>query len=386
MTPRLILHCQHSLGLGHLVRSLVLARSLAERFDVVLLAGGELPSELELPPQVEVVRLPALAADLGGLVSRDDRVALDTAHRRRAELVLETFRRVRPDVVVVELFPFGRKKFARELLPMVSEAAALGALVVCSLRDILVRGRSDQPEHDERAARIANRFFDAVLVHADPRLVRLEETFRPRTPLRVPVHYTGLVAPQRDLPPAPELRTGPLVVSAGGGRFGGPLLRAAAAAQPAIRARTGLAVRLVAGPFLPDDEWRDLARDAYGCDGLDLVRTVPDLASELVSARASLSQCGYNTALDLLRSRVPALVAPFAAPGEDEQSRRAGLLAEVGAVRVLHTRELVPATLAEVVRETVGQMPAPVDLDIDGARRTRDLLSGLVAERRRGAA
>jgi predicted glycosyltransferase len=386
MTPRLILHCQHSLGLGHLVRSVVLARSLAERFDVVLLAGGELPGDLDLPPQVEVVRLPALSAGPGGLVSRDDRFALDAARRHRAELVLETFRDVQPDVVVVELFPFGRKKFARELLPMLSEASAQGALVVCSLRDILVRGRSDQPDHDERAAAVANRFFDAVLVHADPRLVRLEETFRPRTTLRVPVHYTGLVAPQRELPRAPEPRSGPLVVSAGGGRFGGPLLRAAAAAQPTIRARTGLGVQLVAGPFLADDEWRELARDTRGRDGLELVRTVPDLASELVSARASLSQCGYNTALDLLRSRVPALVAPFVAPGEDEQSRRASLLAEVGAVRVLRAPELAPAALAEIVRETLGQTPAPVELDLDGARRTRDLLSGLVAERRKGVA
>ena len=364
MRRRLLFHCQHTLGLGHLIRSLTLARSFAECFDVVLLAGGELPAHLDLQSGLDVVPLGELGAE-------------------RATLVMETFRRVRPDVVVVELFPFGRKKLTPELVSMLEEASVCGARVVCSVRDILVRGRSDQQRHDERAAEIANRLFDAVLVHADPRLVRLEETFRPLTPLRVPVHYTGFVAPPGHVEPSTALRNGPLVVSAGGGRFGGPLLRAAAAARPAICARTGLSMRLVAGPFLPDDEWRRLEDAAHGKEGLELVRAVPDLAAELATARASLSQCGYNTALDLIRSRVPALVVPFAAPGEDEQTRRAELLAGVGAVRVVDERELAPESLAAIVATALERRPADAGLDLDGARRSRELLVDLVAARRR---
>jgi predicted glycosyltransferase len=357
MKARLLFHCHHELGLGHLVRSLALARALTRHFDVVLLAGGELPADLELPREVEVVPLP---------------------EGRRAETVLDAFRRVRPDVIIVELFPFGRKKLAPELLPMLTEAR--GPLVVCSLRDILVRGRSDQLAHDERAATTANALFDLVLVHADPALVRLEETFRPRTPLHVPVRYTGFVVPDRPLPDGP--RTGPLVVSAGGGRFGGPLLRAARLAAPSIHERTGLRTRLVAGPFLPEDEWRALERDSDG--DVDLVQSVPDLAAELAVARASLSQCGYNTALDVLRARVPALVAPFAAPGEDEQTRRASLLANAGTVRVVD--DLAPHALAAAVDSILDTTPPEMRLDLDGARHTADLLGALVAERLKGAA
>ena len=357
MRPRLLFHCQHVLGLGHLVRSLALTCSLAESFEVVLLAGGEWPAHIALPREIEVVPL----------------------NGDRATLVLQTFRRVRPDVVVVELFPFGRKKYAGELLPMLDEAAASGAHIVCSLRDILVRGRGDQPAHDERAATVVNSLFDAVLVHADPQFVRLEDTFRPHTPLRVPVHYTGFVVPEGELR-VPALRTGPLVVSAGGGSFGGPLMRAAAAAQPAI----GLPVRLVAGPFLGEDEWQSLARAARGRDGVELVRSVPDLAAELSVARASLSQCGYNTALDLIRSHVPAVVAPFAAPGEDEQTRRAALLERLGVVTVL--RELTPESVAEAVGSIVNRPPARADLDLNGARRSREMLLDLLVARTRGAA
>jgi predicted glycosyltransferase len=40
--------------------------------------------------------------------------------------------------------------------------------VVCSVRDILVGGRSNQARHDQRACELANRSFDAIMVHSDP--------------------------------------------------------------------------------------------------------------------------------------------------------------------------------------------------------------------------
>ena len=70
----------------------------------------------------------------------------------------------------------------------------MGAFTACSLRDILVSGREDQRAYDDRARALADAHLDAVLVHCDPRFARLEETFRPSTPLTVPIHYTGFVA------------------------------------------------------------------------------------------------------------------------------------------------------------------------------------------------
>ncbi len=83
--------------------------------------------------------------------------------------------------MLVELFPFGRAKFAREIVPLLG--AADDAFKACSLRDILVSG---DPERDDRARKLADAHLDAILVHADPRFARLEETFKPKTPLSVP--------------------------------------------------------------------------------------------------------------------------------------------------------------------------------------------------------
>jgi predicted glycosyltransferase len=358
MRPALLFYCQHSVGLGHLMRSYALCAELARRFRVVLLCGGELPEGIAPPEGVEIVALPPLGVQSGRFGSRDARLSTERAWAVRSERIQAALRAVQPAVVLVELFPFGRAKFARELVPLLREARALGAFTACSLRDILVAGRDDQRAHDDRACELANAHLDAVLVHCDPSFARLEDTFAPTRPLRVPVRYTGFAAP----PASPRAPREPvLLVSAGGGRVGAPLLRAAIEAHPV----GDLRMRVVAGPLMPEDDFRSLPRRA----GVEIVRSVPDLGAELRTAAASLSQCGYNTALEIVRTRVPALVVPYAPPGEDEQTRRAEALARRGALRVHDGGELRAALHA--LRDFT---PAATALDLDGARRTAELL------------
>jgi predicted glycosyltransferase len=152
-----------------------------------------------------------------------------------------------------------------------------------------------------------------------------------------------------------------IVVSAGGGRVGAPLARAAIESHPV----PGLRMKVVAGPLMPEADFAALPRR----DGVEIVRAVPDLAAEPARASASLSQCGYNTALEIVRARVPALVVPYAPPGEDEQTRRARALERRGALRV-HTGGDLRAALTGLRDFT----PAAAALDLDGARRTAELL------------
>ncbi|MBM2821277.1 MAG: hypothetical protein HW413_23 [Thermoleophilia bacterium] len=372
--PRLLMHCHHSLGTGHLVRSFALAQALRERFRVVILSGGALPPGLAPPAGVELALLPpvGMAAD-GSLVSHSHRSVADALVLRQST-VLDAFRRLRPDVVLVELFPFGRKKLSGELISLLDEARAAGAFVACSLRDVLVTDRRDQEAHDERASMLANLYLDAVLVHADPRVARLEESFAPQTPLRVPVHYTGFVT--GGPPPVPAAREPRVVVSVGGGLVGEPLLRAAIAAQPLL-AREGLELRVLAGPFLPERAWESLRVAVRGVPGLELLRAVPDLRAELASASVSVSQCGYNTALDLLATGISAIVVPFAGGRENEQARRAGRLEELGMLRTLDAERLDPETLAAEICAARSFRPRLLDLDLDGAGRSAELLADL---------
>jgi predicted glycosyltransferase len=377
---RLLFYCQHSLGLGHLARSLRLAEGLTERFDVRLLNGGRFPTGTNVPAGVGVLNLPPLGHDAGGqLVSRDPASSVEQACARRTELLLAALDETRPAVVLIEMYPFGRRKFEFELVPLLDAVAALGAgrpRVVCSLRDILVQRATGQRKHDERAVTRLNTSFDAIVMHADPAFATLEESFRPATPLRVPVHYTGFVAPPA---PAPVTEVLPrLVVSSGGGMVGEPLVRAAVDVHRDLFIRTGLRTTVVAGPFLPEPVWAWLRDQATRSPVLEAVRRVDDLAGEIARSALSLSQGGYNTTMDLLRAGTPAVVVPFADGGENEQTVRTSRLAELGVLRMvpataLGDRERLLAALAAAAAAE----PAPVRLDLSGAERTARVLADI---------
>jgi predicted glycosyltransferase len=377
--PTLLFYCQHSLGIGHLTRSFALATALAQHFRVVFLNGGRLPPGVRVPPGIERIDLPPLGMDDGHtVVSRDAVLDVAAARAERRRLIDAAVTATRPAVLLVELFPFGRKKFAAEILPMIRAARRQpgGAIVACSLRDILVDARPDQQHHDDRARWLTDRYFDAVLVHSDAAFARLETSFRPARPMRTPVFHTGFVVPARETMASSE-RGQHLLVSAGGGIVGDALFRCALAAR-ALLAQP-LPVRIIAGPFLPEPQWQALQRQADGLPGVELVRHVSDMVLEMRAARASLSQCGYNTALDLVVSGVPALVVPYQTATENEQSQRAERLAALGAMLQLDGDTLRPETLAAAIERLLRFQPHPAALALDGAERSASILAQLQA-------
>ncbi len=107
---------------------------------------------------------------------------------------------------------------------------------------------------------------------------------------------------------------------------------------------------------------------AAATTGAEVVAAVPDLVPELAAASVSVSQCGYNTALEVVGAGVPAVVVPYGEGREDEQQRRADALAARGAVTVLPAAGLEPARLAAAIRTAAARDRRPVALATDGAR------------------
>jgi predicted glycosyltransferase len=261
-------------------------------------------------------------------------------------------------------------------------------VVLTSLRDIQEQALEDQFRNDKRVLLTANRFFDGVMVHSDPRLFAFSDSFALSNELTIPVWHTGYVAPDAIVLPSPALREPLIVVSAGGGRGGESLLRTAirAHAQAASDSAQGgrvwnFRMRVIAGKFLAEEEWDGLRQIATGVPNLELVRWVPDLRVELARAAVSVSRCGYNTVLNILAVGAPALVVPFVESEEDEQTFRAARLERMGALRVLPERRLTVDSLVEEIRATANWTPARVDLDCGGAENTAALLERLIAER-----
>ena len=121
--PSLLFYCQHSLGMGHLIRSFRLITTLTQSFHVVFLNGGPMPEGVPIPSGITRIDLPPLgmAAD-SQLQSRSTEFTVTQAKQKRRELLLSALACWSPEALLIELFPFGRKKFAAELLPLLKAA------------------------------------------------------------------------------------------------------------------------------------------------------------------------------------------------------------------------------------------------------------------------
>jgi predicted glycosyltransferase len=331
-------------------------------------------------------------AEFAALFPSESGQSLEEVQEERRNLLFALFARSSVDLFVVELYPFGRRRFGFELLPVlegIRRGDLGGTRVVCSLRDILVE-KKDRETYEGRVLDLLNRYFHALLVHADPSVVSLEETFRRRAEIEIPLAYTGFVTPR---PPAGSRerlrRTLDLtsddrlvVASAGGGRVGTPLLQAVLEAYGLMARRRRLALHLFTGPYMADSDAASLAARGKSLPGVKVERFTGEFLSFLAAADLSISMAGYNTCMNLLAAEVPALVWPFVQ--NQEQRLRAERLADLGTLRVLSDGDLEPDRLAALMEETMasgrGGRRAPVDLD--GAAESVRWLEAWCGERR----
>jgi predicted glycosyltransferase len=230
--------------------------------------------------------------------------------------------------------------------------------------------KTDQAAYEESVLKILNRYYDLLLIHSDPRLVALDETFDRLGDIRVPIHYTGFV-----VRPAPARRARGkeriIIASSGGGKVGVDLLEAAIKAVREI-ADDGLRLRTFLGPFMEESDRERLSALTGGDCRISLHSFSLDFLTELAQADLSISMAGYNTCMDILSSGVRALVHPF--PQNREQALRAGKLEDLGLLGVLH--DLDVSGLSSAIRTSLGRVEekARPRLDMSGASNTAHLV------------
>ncbi len=358
---RVLIVVTHLLGTGHLRRAATLARAFAGAGHETVLASGGFPMPGVDMGAARFEQLPPVASDgvdftrlLGAGGGPVGPVFLQA---RRARL-LEVARAAAPDVLITELYPFGRRVLAAEFDALLQ--ARLARVTLASVRDILAP--PSKPAKARVAAERIGAFYDGVLVHSDARAVPLEASWPVDDTLAAKLRYTGFVAPP---PPkaAPEgAGKGEVLVSAGGGAVGDALFRAAVAAAEG----SPLTWRLLVGGTDPAPR---IARLAAGATANVIAEPArPDFRSLLTRAAVSVSMCGYNTALDLLQTGCPAVLVPFDDGAEVEQTLRAQSLAKLPGFALLRQAELSGDALARAAGE-MARTPrrGPSDFAMDGA-------------------
>jgi predicted glycosyltransferase len=377
----LLFYCQHILGIGHWVRSMAIAQGLTADFKVYFVNGGEVIREFPIPAGIEVFNLPAIKTDedFRELQCPAGFNSVEEVLLYRRDRLLEICDRIIPDVVMVELFPFGRRRFSAELTPLLMRAKDRGAKIACSLRDIVVT-KQDQARHEAKVCKLMNRHFDQLLIHGDPKFIPLERSFSRVADLNCEVHYTGYVVPEvdRQFDLAAVARQPTIVASIGGGRFGHELLDCVARASDILADKIPHHFHLFAGPFAPDEIYQQLS--AQRRPNLIVERYTPDLLSYLAKADLSISMAGYNTTLNVLQTGVRAMLLPFTGNDDQEQRLRSARLAELGIVSVIQPDDLSAERVASQIVTALRRSPKRHLLNLRGVENTASLVKKLVNE------
>ncbi len=374
-------YTQHLQGIGHLVRSLRIAAEMVRAGLTVDLVIGGVAVEGLRAPGVRIHRLAPIKAGKGGfsdLVDAQGRPIDEDRKAARAARLVGLVEEVRPDAILIEAFPFGRRQMRFELLPFLDAAHARSPrpLVACSVRDILQQ--SDKPGRLDDTIAYLEKYFDLVLVHGDADFAALGATMPRACEFSAMTRHTGIVAgPQ----PAAASEAFDVLVSVGGGATRGErLLECALKARPLTRYAHGKWC-FITGPNLPAREARALRAQAG--PGVTVHEFRDDFASLMAATSVSVSQCGYNTAVDIFQTRCRAVVVPYAEHGESEQTRRAALLARRAIAQAVYERELSPETLAAAI-ERASDAPAPPEdawPDLNGAAATARIVREAVERR-----
>lgn len=370
---KILFYCQHLLGIGHVTRSLSLVNELQKDFSVTYVQGGP---PVPLVPGTGVNRI-----QLAPLLMREADSSLYDPEGKRGVEEIFTERRAQLqklseegfDAAVIELYPFGRKKFGPEVNELLNQLAAKNPnfKAVCSVRDILVE-KADSSARNAKIVALLKAKFHQVWVHSDPALIRFAETFPPEKEISDLVRYTGFVA---EPPKATAgLRKKQIVLSLGGGSVGEELFRAAALI---VEDFPDYSFLFITGPYTNPAIRTDLesCRQRFP-ERVSISGLLPNFEEVLNHSALSLSMAGYNTVMNLLNTRTPGLVLTYDA--NHEQRLRSKLLEAKGFLTVLEPADLASRRLVGLMRKELAKAyPANVP-NLAGASHARELLVELL--------
>jgi len=350
------------------------------------LTGLDSAYAFETPSGVDFVKLPAVKkVGAEAYRSRHLRISFNRVRKLRETLIKAVAKSYDPHMLIVDNVPRG---VDGELVPTLEFLRAFRphTKIVLTLRDILDAPAQIVPVwRDSGVYEALARLYDQIWV------VGWKPLFDPTTEYEFPppvsrkTKFCGYVvrhgsaetseAVQRELGPDPA----PLVVvSAGGGGDGYPLLRLYA---DALRdaAADGYRSAVFLGPDMPPSERNDLKQRLLPLGRRVLVYDFrPDLVDFLSLASVTVSMAGYNTIAELVAQRRRALVVPRVHPRR-EQWLRARALERLGVLASLDLEGLTSAGLLAAIRSALDRPPPPkVAMDFGGLRRITQRTSHLL--------
>lgn len=384
--PRIAMYSHDTVGLGHLRRNLMIARTLSEppvHANVLLIAGTAEAKLFPRPPGVDIITLPALCKESGKYQSRTLDIPLEQLTAIRARTICAAIEGFDADLFIVDKVPRGALGELEPTLEFIRGKQTVAC--VLGLRDIL-----DEPEavrkewRDAKNAESVARDYDAVWVYGDRSVYDLVREYHFGPELAEKIRYTGYLdsrvgttsALRREgARPAHSIALPPRFVlcTVGGGQDGAKLAETFAQ----IDFPEPLEGVILLGPFMREQTAMELRRRAAANPKLHVVDFVSDPSEILQRAERVICMGGYNTICEIIAHEKPALVVPRVDP-RHEQQIRAERLAAMGMLEMCPGDEASPERIQTWLEQSV-KRPRRSRIDLCGLLRLPELVGDAVA-------
>ena len=357
-TRTILLYAQDNRGLGHINRTLIIARHILAAyptFVVYIATKSSLAGGFKVPERCDYIKLPTRLTAATIRQTKDEEEAASRQFRAlRSRILHDAAEGLTPDFVLVDHEPLGSAGEFRDGLYTL-KAQHPATRFVFGMRDI-----TDDPDRirarwqELGAYEAFENLYDGIAVYGSRRLYDVAEAYAIPTSVRHKLHYCGYIV--RDRPPTDRdvLRrklglpqNGRLVLATvGSGIDGYPVLATAREAVALLKTKfTDLWLVLVTGPFMAANERALLeGRATATCH----VLREADTFELMTAADAVVSMGGYNSVCEALAAGRPLVIVPRATE-KVEQRIRAEVLATHGLARWVHPRELRGEHLADAL-------------------------------------
>ena len=328
--------------------------------SILTFSDSQLGQFFPISPHHDYIKLPSIAKDSPGNWNATHlSMSFPEILHLRKQLISHVLLNYAPDILLVDHMPHGAMG---ELLPALEaiKHSRIHTQVVLGLRDIL-----DSPEvtikrwHVEGAYEAIERYYSRILVFGMQNVYDIVKKYHIPEGDASKVFYCGYVTNLSTASNALNIRDRYLankpmdarliVVMAGGGADAYPMMSTLIDALPKVLEDQQCILAVITGPFMPADLIADLSRRATQLP-IHMMESVNDSLSYIAAADLVISMAGYNTSVEILRMKKPAILIPRAGPSA-EQRTRARLFADKHWVDMIDPDELTPDNLAQQISD-----------------------------------
>ncbi len=361
-TFNILMYSHDTYGLGHIRRTMAIARSLLrDGVNILILTGSPIAGRFEFPHGVDFVRIPGMIKESNAVyMPHSIRVAPEHAMNIRQGIITETARTFDPKLFIVDKVPTGLRGECMPTLRWFKEHRP-GTRVVLGLRDILDDAASTRADWERKNfTQVLRELYSEIWIYGDRDIYDPIVEYAIPDDIAAKAVFTGYIPrevlleggpPPQDCPPPPNLvpDAAPrkkVLVTTGGGGDGYPILDTY---LRMLELNPGQPFRtlMVAGPFVPRDRVDELAARADAL-GVDFFAFLNNIEQKIAEADLVVSMGGYNTVCEILSLRRMALIVPRETP-RLEQRIRAQALQGRGLADYLPWTQLTPADMLRKV-------------------------------------